>query len=205
LFLQYQNLTEDRERIQKESDYARGLQIRTLSQLRDNSQALENELDGARRQLENLREEKRNIENFAHECIERAKMTIKDLEAKNAAANAKIQSLQAEIQNLQTEIAKLRSSEIETEAEGASNMKIVSVINYKGGVGKTTVTANIATYIASKGKRVLMIDLDPQTNLTLSFMNNEHGWRSTPRRKLSGIFSSQSSMKGDRRFRSSRW
>jgi chromosome partitioning protein len=49
----------------------------------------------------------------------------------------------------------------------------VSVINYKGGVGKTTVTANIATYLASKDKRVLMIDLDPQTNLTLSFMNNE--------------------------------
>lgn len=50
-------------------------------------------------------------------------------------------------------------------------MKVVSVINYKGGVGKTIVTANLAAYVASQGKRVLMIDLDPQTNLTFSFMN----------------------------------
>ena len=50
-------------------------------------------------------------------------------------------------------------------------MKVVSVINYKGGVGKTTVTANLAAYAASQGKRVLMIDLDPQTNLTFSFMS----------------------------------
>ena len=49
-------------------------------------------------------------------------------------------------------------------------MKIVSVINYKGGVGKTTVTANVAAQLAWKGKRVLMIDLDPQTNLTFSFI-----------------------------------
>ena len=50
-------------------------------------------------------------------------------------------------------------------------MKVVSVINCKGGVGKTTVTANLAAYVASQGKRVLMIDLDPQTSLTLSFID----------------------------------
>jgi len=49
-------------------------------------------------------------------------------------------------------------------------MKVVSVINYKGGVGKTTVTANIAAQLAWTGKRVLLIDLDPQTNLTFSFI-----------------------------------
>jgi chromosome partitioning protein len=49
-------------------------------------------------------------------------------------------------------------------------MKIVSVINYKGGVGKTTVTANLAAQLASLGHRVLAIDLDPQTNLTFSFL-----------------------------------
>lgn len=49
-------------------------------------------------------------------------------------------------------------------------MKIVSIINYKGGVGKTTLTANIATELANKGKKVLIIDLDSQTNLTLSFI-----------------------------------
>jgi chromosome partitioning protein len=49
-------------------------------------------------------------------------------------------------------------------------MKVVSVINYKGGVGKTTVTSNIAAQLAWTGRKVLMIDLDPQTNLTFSFI-----------------------------------
>jgi len=57
--------------------------------------------------------------------------------------------------------------------EGVSSLKVVSVINYKGGVGKTTITSNIAAYAASQGKRVLMIDLDPQTNLTFSFMSSK--------------------------------
>ena len=49
-------------------------------------------------------------------------------------------------------------------------MKIVSVINYKGGVGKTTVAANIAAELAWRGERVLLIDLDPQASLTFSFL-----------------------------------
>ncbi|MBQ7263593.1 MAG: AAA family ATPase [Synergistaceae bacterium] len=56
-------------------------------------------------------------------------------------------------------------------------MKVVSIINYKGGVGKTTVTSNLAAYVAQQGKRVLMIDLDPQTNLTLAFLNQPE-WES---------------------------
>lgn len=52
-------------------------------------------------------------------------------------------------------------------------MQIVSVINYKGGVGKTTIAANLASEMAGRGKRVLIIDLDPQTNLTFSFIKVE--------------------------------
>lgn len=52
-------------------------------------------------------------------------------------------------------------------------MKVVSIINYKGGVGKTTITANLASEMAYRGKRVLVIDLDPQTNLTFSYMKVE--------------------------------
>ena len=48
-------------------------------------------------------------------------------------------------------------------------MSVVSVINYKGGVGKTTLTANIGAELAYRGRRVLLIDLDPQASLTFSF------------------------------------
>ena len=57
-------------------------------------------------------------------------------------------------------------------------MKVVSIINYKGGVGKTTITANLASEMSCRGKRVLVIDLDPQTNLTFSYMKVEE-WSKT--------------------------
>lgn len=48
-------------------------------------------------------------------------------------------------------------------------MSVVSVINYKGGVGKTTLTANIGAELAARGRKVLLVDLDPQSSLTFSF------------------------------------
>ena len=48
-------------------------------------------------------------------------------------------------------------------------MKVVSVINHKGGVGKTTLTSNLGAGLAARGKKVLLIDLDSQASLTVSF------------------------------------
>src|SRR5690606_41314724 len=54
-------------------------------------------------------------------------------------------------------------------AAGGERVKVVAVINHKGGVGKTTLTANLGAGFAARGQRVLRIDLDGQASLTLSF------------------------------------
>jgi len=52
--------------------------------------------------------------------------------------------------------------------------KITAICNQKGGVTKTTTTANLGIGLAMQGKKVLLVDIDPQADLTASF-----GWRDT--------------------------
>ena len=53
--------------------------------------------------------------------------------------------------------------------------RIISMANQKGGVAKTTSTVNLAAALKERGNRVLVVDLDPQSNLTMSFgIDPEH-------------------------------
>ena len=53
-------------------------------------------------------------------------------------------------------------------------MKTLTLFNHKGGVGKTTLTANLADALADLGFCVLMIDADPQCNLTSFFLEEDY-------------------------------
>jgi chromosome partitioning protein len=55
-------------------------------------------------------------------------------------------------------------------------MNVVSVINYKGGVGKTSLTANLAAELAWRGKKILLLDMDAQASLTFSMIAPDD-WR----------------------------
>lgn len=68
--------------------------------------------------------------------------------------------------------SKINTICMERFAKEKSSMKIVTLYNHKGGVAKTTTTFNLARLLCNKGKKILIVDADPQCNMTELLLSN---------------------------------
>jgi len=70
--------------------------------------------------------------------------------------------------------------------------RVLAITNQKGGVGKTTTSVNLAAGLAQAGKRVLLVDLDPQGNATMGSGIDKRGLSSSVYQMLLGLATAQS-------------
>ena len=96
LFRRCQDMAEEQENF----EYQRDLQIRTINQLRESNETLTVEIEKQAKVTAQALEEKREVESFAQDCVQRVKLAMKDMEEKNAAANATIMELKGELRRL---------------------------------------------------------------------------------------------------------
>ena len=71
-------------------------------------------------------------------------------------------------------------------------MAVITFLNRKGGVGKTTMTANIGANLARRGSRILLVDNDPQASLTKGFLGPNEALSLHPSRTIAAIYAGES-------------
>jgi cellulose biosynthesis protein BcsQ len=131
-----------------------------LAATRAQLKAADEELTARRREVEELRREVTVLR-------ERAGVTVDDLTAKSRAL-ARLETRMKAALKLEGQLWNARALQKRPQWRDLSQRQraIISVLNLKGGVGKTTVAAHLGAALARRGYRVLLIDLDLQGSLT---------------------------------------
>jgi cellulose biosynthesis protein BcsQ len=107
--------------------------------------------------------------------IEELKAIIEKLKAENKALQDRVDSIDALVlsrDDFWSRPPKAPIDLITHRGQISASMPVISVVNFKGGVGKTTICANLAGYFARTGKRVLLIDFDYQGSLSDTLLSH---------------------------------
>ena len=169
---QLQHALADLEKTKDEREFLKGELARARGDL-DAEQKMvsdfQNRIEGLNPQIENL---EKNV-SIAEKTLDQKTRELSGFIAKNQEAEGEIAKLRNEIVNLAETRTSGRIWEQPLTPSAAAfvplterGVPIISIVNLKGGVGKTTITANLGAILGAHGKRVLLIDLDYQRSLT---------------------------------------
>jgi chromosome partitioning protein len=153
------------EQLQRQLGYAKHA-VKTLESERN---GLKNRLKAAGTELETERSRAREVEHSLTEELVRTREDLLRRAKKDKAAGNRIRKA-LQLEGRFWELRKLGNVPCFQPLHDR-RMAVISVLNLKGGVGKTTVTAHLGAALASRGYRVLLVDLDLQGSLSSLFVN----------------------------------
>jgi cellulose biosynthesis protein BcsQ len=129
------------------------------------------ELKIAKSTIEHLRETENTLTQQLEDAQIESAESLRKTEKERDEAREKLRAAEARIETLLTWDGRLWNRRLPADATKFRPLKnrkmpIISVLNFKGGVGKTSLTVNLAGLLGRQGKRILMVDLDYQRSLS---------------------------------------